>query len=251
MVRQNPNGSNDTTFNFSGTVNTRTYPNFRSTATSLAIQADGKIVVAGHDGPHDGSTRDFAVVRYNPNGSLDTSFDGDGIARVGFVGYSKDYATGVKIQSDGKIVLAGYSDVGLLVSNDIAVARLNTTGSLDNTFGTGGRVTTSVGFKTEDIVNSLVIQADGKIVVAGKTRNSLVYYNEDAMLVRYNTNGSLDSSFGISGVVTTEFKSGNNDGFKTVTIQNGRILAAGYTTADTSPDFYSNVFSVTLARYYQ
>jgi uncharacterized delta-60 repeat protein len=217
-VRYNPNGSLDNTFGTGGIVRTTTYPGHTSRATSMALQSNGKIVVAGFDQPTDSSTSDMAVVRYNANGSLDTRFDGDGIARVGFVGYSSDYANAVKIQSNGKIVLAGYSNAN--GTNDFAVARLNTNGSRDTTFGSNGILTTPLG-SAEDIATGLGIQSDGKIVVGGSSNNS---YDDDFAVVRYNTNGSLDSSFGI---VTTAFGY-DNDNANAMGIQtDGKIVLAG------------------------
>jgi uncharacterized delta-60 repeat protein len=217
-VRYNPNGSLDNTFGAGGIVRTTTYPGHTSRATSMVLQSNGKIVVAGFDQPTDSSTSDMVVVRYNANGSLDTRFDGDGIARVGFVGYSSDYANAVKMQSNGKIVLAGYSNAN--GTNDFAVARLNSNGSRDTTFGSNGILTTPLG-SAEDIATGLGIQRDGKIVVGGSSNNS---YDDDFAVVRYNTDGSLDSTFGI---VTTAFGY-DNDIANALGIQtDGKIVLAG------------------------
>jgi uncharacterized delta-60 repeat protein len=239
VTRHDSNGSTDTTFGTNGYVYTTTYPGHISYPTSIAVQADGKIVVAGYDTPANGSTSDFAIVRYNTNGSLDSSFDGDGIARVGFVGYSSDFAKAVKIQADGKIVVAGYSNVGTYGFENFVMARLNTNGSMDSSFGSGGLVKT--GFGTgHAFANAMVIQVDGKIVLAGKANP---VWDDDFALARYNSNGSLDTTFGTGGMVTTSFGPGE-DVADVVAIQNGKIVLAGTT-------YNSNGVSrmIALARY--
>jgi uncharacterized delta-60 repeat protein len=236
-MRYNTNGSLDTSFGTGGITTTSTYPGFRSHATSMSLQSDGKIVVAGYDTPPDGSTSDMAVVRYNTDGSLDTSFDIDGIARVGFLGVSRDYANAVKIQSDGKIVLAGYTDA--IAQRDFALARLNTNGSLDTSFNDDGLAITSIG-TSHDVATSLGIQSDGKIVAGGYG-----FFNStenDFAMVRYNTNGSLDTAFGVNGRVTTVFGSGIDKANALGIQSNGRIVLAGR-----SFDGTQDVFA--LARY--
>jgi uncharacterized delta-60 repeat protein len=221
VVRYNANGSLDTSFGTGGITKTATYPGFRSHATSMVLQPNGKIVVAGYDTPQDDSTSDMAVVRYNTNGSLDTSFDGDGIARVGFLGYSFDYANAVKIQSNGKIVLAGYSNAN--GTNDFALARLNTNGSLDSKFDSDGILTTPIGLGS-DAATSVEIQSDGGIVVGGKAEIASSF---DFALVRYKSNGSLDTAFGSSGKVTTAF-GGRYEGANALGIQSDdKIVLAG------------------------
>ena len=109
-------------------------------ARSVAIQSDGKIVAAGYS--DNGSNDDFALVRYNTDGSLDTSFDSDGKVTTA-IGSGTDQAFSVAIQSDGKIVAAGYSDNGS--NDDFALVRYNTDGSLDTSFDSDGKVTTAIG----------------------------------------------------------------------------------------------------------
>jgi uncharacterized delta-60 repeat protein len=222
VVRYNQNGSLDTSFGSTGYVHTTTYPGYFSVATSIALQSDGKIVVSGFDAPNS-STSDMAVVRYNANGTYDTSFDIDGIARVGFVGLSSDYANAVKIQSDGKIVLAGHSNAS--GKYDFAVARLNADGSRDTAFGSNGILTTPI-YPAFDRASSLGIQSDGKIVVAGTSSSS--GDNQFAM-ARYNSNGSLDTTFGFYNSGRLRIKFGSNyDNVNALGIQsNGRIVLAG------------------------
>src|SRR5262249_40491545 len=137
-------------------------------ANAIAIQADGKIVLAG-SAVVAADNRDFAVARLNPNGTLDTTFSGDGRATVGFnLGARKeDGANAIAIQADGKIVLAG-SAAREDGNNqyDFAVARLNASGTLDTTFSGDGRATADFGAGS-DVAYALAIQADGKIVPVG------------------------------------------------------------------------------------
>ena len=174
VARLNSDGATDANFGANGQV-------FFDGAdsNSIALQSDGKIVVAGV------SNNDFSLKRLNTNGSLDTSFNGTGTITTDF-NNSIDQGYRVAIQSDGKIVLSGVSN------NDFALARYNTNGTLDTTFGSGGKVTTPIngpGNIGIDQAYSLKIQPDGKLLLAGTSDN-------DFALVRYNTDGSVDTSFG-------------------------------------------------------
>ena len=161
LARYNPNGSLDPSFSGDGKQTTdRGAPDF---ANGAATQANGKIVAVGlaGGGPTDD---DFAVSRYNPNGSLDPSFSGDGSQRTDFGGFER--ANGVSIQADGRIVavgLAGRVATGL----DFALARYNPNGSLDLSFSANGRQRTNFGSRDE--ANGVAIQADGKIVAVGRS----------------------------------------------------------------------------------
>jgi len=129
---------------------------------AVAMQSDGKIVVAGYS--FNGTNQDFAVMRFNADGTPDTSFDGDGAVTTPIAG-GNDQAIAVAIQSDGKIVVAGFADVGG-GDNDFALVRYNTDGSLDLPFGSGGKVTTPI-LGTDDQARAVAIQDDGMIVLAG------------------------------------------------------------------------------------
>ena len=221
IIRYNSNGSLDTTFDGDGKVTTDFGGTSDDRAYSVAIQGDGKIVVAGY------SKSDFALTRYNSNGSLDTTFDGDGKVTTS-VGSSffTDIENSVAIQSDGKIVVAGFSTKG---SNlDFALARYNSNGSLDTTFDGDGKVTTGFGSSTNDVAHSVAIQSDGKIVVAGFSETSGIFDSKDFALTRYNSNGSLDSTFDGDGKVTTDFGRNLDDRANSVAIQSdGKIVVAG------------------------
>jgi uncharacterized delta-60 repeat protein len=168
-------------------------------AGAIAIQGDGKIVVAGGAA---WETRDpkITLVRYNADGTLDTSFGGDGKVTTNLTAH-EDAAYGVAIQpGDNKIVVAG--DAGLRTGDSrFGVLRYNADGALDTSFGGDGKVTTQL-TSHDDPVAGLALQSDGKILVSGgaafDTRNAKV------ALVRYNANGTLDTSFSGDGKVITD-----------------------------------------------
>ncbi|PYS98597.1 MAG: hypothetical protein DMF63_15490 [Acidobacteria bacterium] len=211
VVRYNPDGSLDTAFDTDGTV---TISNFR--AAGCAIQSDGKILVSGYS--LGSSSTDFALVRYNPDGSPDTSFGGNGRVTTP-IGTSGDYAYALAIQSDGKIIAAGTRENGSL--SDIALVRYNPNGSLDTTFDFDGIVTTPGG-----IAYAVAIQADGKILAAGRTYDGLSAA-WDVALVRYNPNGSLDTTFDGDGKVRTPIGMYNDIATAVVIQPDGKIVAAG------------------------
>jgi uncharacterized delta-60 repeat protein len=207
VARFNADGSPDVDFGVGGTVTTDVESD-SDEASGVAIQADGRIVAAGP--VHvPSATVDFGLARYTSNGSLDTTFGGDGKVTTDFG--NSDSAAGVAIQADGRIVAAGFVLVGSHF--DFGLARYNTNGSLDITFDGDGRVTTDFG-DTES-VRAVAIQADGRIVAVGANLG-------DFALARYNTNGSLDTSFGGDGKVTTDF--GDGDSAHGIAIRGDRRL---------------------------
>ena len=192
---------------------------------SVAIQSDSKIVVAGPS--HNGSYYDFALVRYNADGSLDTTFDVDGkaITHVGSSWYD-DYAESVAIQSDGKIVVAGTARVFM---DDFAVVRFNSDGSLDTSFDPvehDGKVITDIN-DSSDKGYSVAIQSDGKIVVAGDSFNGS---DDDFAVVRYNVDGSLDTGFDNDGKLVTPIGSSSEEAQSVAIQSDGMIVAAGFHT---------------------
>jgi len=265
LARYNVNGSLDTSFGIGGVVITDVLPGSADAAFDVAIQSDGKIVVAGStnadfmiaryeaDGDLDldfgllgvaltdistGSedvafgvviqpdgrivaagraANDFALARYETDGDLDATFDGDGRVTTDFPGSSLDGAFDLALQVDGKIVAAGTSDA------DIALARYNINGGVDTTFDGDGLVLTNVpgtGFG-----NAVAIETDGQIVVAGRS-------GADFVVVRYNTNGALDTTFDTDGIVTTDFSDSADVAFAVAIQADGRIVAAGSSDTD-------------------
>ena len=217
-------GELDVSFDTDGIVTTNIGGN-RDFGSSVAIQADGKILFAGSSNAS--GTSDFVLVRYNINGSLDTSFDTDGIASTD-IG-AEEALNSVVIQPDGKILVTGYTGAGSIY--DLALLRYNINGSLDTSFDTDGIVTTDI--STDDDGRSVAVQPDGKILVAGYSNASS---NFDFVLLRYNANGSLDTSFDTDGIATTNIGAGDF-GYSLVVLPDGKILVAGYSNAGGTYDF--------------
>ena len=214
-------GDLDTTFSGDGKASTDFTARFDS-AWAVAVQpTDGKIVVAGEAA---GSGGKFALARYNMDGTLDTTFGGDGRVTTNFT-RRYDAAFGVAIQTDGKIVAAG--DVGFGGGNSMfGVARYLTSGALDPAFGGGdGKVTTQFTNRDDGVASVVLESGVQKIVVSGGTNFSGSGGN--FALARYTPDGSLDPSFGGDGRVTTNFSAGR-DYANDVTVQtNGKIVAGG------------------------
>jgi len=230
-------GSLDTAFDTDGKVTTDLGSD-TDDAAALALQSDGKIVVVG-DTLNSSGDHDFALARYNADGTLDkTGFGttGDGIVKTGFPNGS-DYVHAVAIyptvgqSTDGMIVAAG--DSYNTVSGDtlFALARYSSGGVLDTGFGAGGGaaglVKTSFGAGTTSYAFAVAIQSDGKIVAAGFTNSG---GTEDFALVRYNVDGSLDTTFGTGGKVTTDFFGAGDVAYAVAIQSDGKIVAAGYAT---------------------
>jgi len=239
LVRYNADGSLDTNFGNDGsTVDTNFGRGkmYDASHGALAIQRDGKIVLVGSSfpkGPEGGDSADFALERYTSAGSLDPSFGNRGTVLTNFHGESGDVASDLAILSDGTIVVAGSSSAN--GSYDFALARYRPNGSLDPSFGDGGTVVTDVG--GQEYGRALAIQGDGKIVLAGDSCNSGCH----AALARYNPDGSLDSSFGSSGLVVSAID--DMLGARTLAIQgDGKIVLAGTSHSGATFDF-------ALARY--
>ena len=226
LARYLPDGSLDESFGNGGLVTTD-FAGKQDEAEAIALQADGKIVVAGRSLGGDAGG-DFAVARYLPNGSLDSAFGNGGWVSTDFYGRN-DEAHAVLLQDDDKIVVAGSAKMPLNV--DYALARYHSNGSLDASFGDGGRVTTD--FKgVGDFGNSTVLQSDGKIIVAGVSKSLSGSIGRILSMARYHPDGSLDESFGgqsvnlpgRASVVTLSYSLGA----ESVILQDdGKIVTAG------------------------
>jgi uncharacterized delta-60 repeat protein len=224
LARYNVNGTLDTNFGAGGKTGRGFFNLSTDTASSLALQADGKIVAAGFTTKDTGNfDEDFACVRFNSDGSLDSSFGSNGVITDFFGG--NDEANAIVIQLDGKIILGGVADrTSIGGSVDMALARYNVDGSLDNSFGSGGKVLIDYAGRT-DLIYGLALQTDGKILAAGTAGNNS--NTLDLALARLNSNGTLDPSFGSGGKVTTDFF-GNTDYATALLIQaDGKIVGVG------------------------
>ena len=240
LVRYTPDGRSDLTFGRDGFLLTPLKPT-ASAKTILARQSDGKFLLAGYSSAPGRKDKDFSLIRYNPDWSIDTTFGAVGLIRIDGGDFSDDYVSSITLQPDGKIIIVGETGsgsallryrpdggldtafglggkiislsgiggvielqadgkilTGSSINGDFAIRRLNTDGSLDRSFGEDGL--TRVGFDhltssvSDDTVNALKVQADGKILVLGRTSNGKI--NDDIGLVRLNSDGSLDLSFG-------------------------------------------------------
>ena len=234
VARYNANGSPDNSFDGNGRVTTDISGNLvADAAQAVVIQSDGKIVAAGYH------STDFGLVRYKTDGTLDDTFGAvvSGDTRSGKVttdiGGGVDSAYAMAVQADGKIVVAGEAHNGS--DKDFALARHNANGTLDDTFGAvasgdtrTGKVTTAVG-SGDDIARGVAVQADGKIVATGYSSNGS---DNDFALVRYNADGTLDTSFGIGGKVTTAIGSAGDFAWAVAIQPDDRIVLAGSTTSE-------------------
>ena len=228
VMRFNSDGSRDSTFLNNGIVSTDFGEN--EFAQSVAIQDDGKIVVAGY--ARDGINFDFAIARYNADGTLDNTFSFDGKVKADF-GNTDDFGQSISIQSDGKIVVTGEARASSIIG-DFAAVRFNTDGTLDNTFGTNGKVTTDIFQNSNDRGADAVIQPDGKIVLAGTSDNTVGTF---FAVVRYNLDGTLDTTFSNDGKLRANIGGvGPDKGFAIALQPDGKILVAGESADDLSGD---------------
>lgn len=226
LVRLNPDGSLDTSFDTDGRVTTAL--GFGAdTAKDVAIQSDGKIIAAGTSNVLD---KDFAVARYNADGSLDASFSGDGKVATP-IGSGDDEAEGVAVQTDGKIVVVG-SSISLGISV-IAVARYNPDGTLDSNFSGDGKLTTSVS-AASDSGSDVVIRPDGRILVSGVAKDGAVF---DFAAISLNPDGTADLSFDFNGKLMTSFAPSNAETFAIGLQQDGKVVMAGLAVTEAVFEF--------------
>jgi uncharacterized delta-60 repeat protein len=224
VARYNRDGTLDPDFNAGGKVTTA-ISSGTDEANAVAIQSDGKILVAGSTNEGT-SVQRFVVVRYNSNGSLDTTFGTAGKAVTSF-GSGPDRAYAMVLQPDGKIVVGGEATVAAS-GLDFALVRYNTDGSLDTTFGTGGKMTTQVqGSTGRDAIYALALQT-----VSGESRIVAAGGEGDFRLARFTANGAVDTSFGTNGKVLGVFGGSIGAAYALALTAEGRIVVAGYTSND-------------------
>ncbi len=221
-------GSLDSTFSDDGILIDEIGSYTISQAIDIALSADGKLVIVGH--VWNGSTNDIAVTRYNSDGTLDTSFGDDGI-KVFVLSSILSIMSDIQIQADGKILIAGFMDLGVGDALDMTIIRLNADGNLDSSFSNDGIQTIDINGDA-DYVISLKIQPDGKILAAGFTGLT----ESDFALIRLLPNGNLDSSFNGTGIVTYNFGSSYDRGYAVDLMSDGRIILAGSMSNGLSED---------------
>ena len=228
LIRYNADGTVDRTFGRRSKVTTD-FPGLAAVISAIVIQPDDKILVAGGAFPLFVFLGDFELARYNPDGSLDPTFGNGGIVTTSFPGQGS-YAFALALQTDGKIVAAGTDFVNFSSDDssntDFALARYNSDGTPDATFGNGGQITTDFDGFNDDAF-SVLIQPDARIVAVGSAKNPSNFY--DFAAARYLANGSIDTTFGTAGKVRTDFGDHNFDQARSAVLQpNGKIVAAGF-----------------------
>jgi len=226
-------GDPDLSFGTGGATESAFGPNTLEQARAVAIQPNGKIVVAGNTFDSSGTTlSDIALVRYNTDGTLDTSFGTGGLVALDFGNNITEFGNAIALQGDGKIVVAGEAVDSMANTNDCAVARYNPDGTFDTSFGAGGHVILDMGvgpsgFNYPDHCQAVAVQTDGKIVVAGTTDTPINL--SDVAVARLNADGTLDGTFGLTGVVLSNLQPFSFDFGNAVAIQpDGKIIVAGY-----------------------
>ena len=235
-----PSGPLDRSFGTGGVVVTATAPGSGADVQNgIAIQPDGKILVGGESdmGDDEGGFQ-WRITRYTRNGNLDTSFGSGGtvLTSMSSIGEFDERLIALALQDDGKIVAAGWVENPLGVQNS-ALVRYNSDGTLDTTFGSGGKVVTDVASEPDhDFINQVVIDSSGRIVVAGGCRT--------IFLGRYLPGGTLDPSFNTAGprpgLQLTEVRTGetNSEILDMTLDDSGRIVAAGYSTTFDGTSFH-------------
>jgi len=220
VARYNTDGTLDHTF--SGDGKTITNLGGREQGQEIFVQTDGKIVVAGQR-CNNSWTCDIAIIRYNANGTLDTTFNGTGEVWTDFGGNDNGSAGGLDVLPNGKIIVSGYMWNG--TNYDFAVYRYNNNGILDTTFSSDGKVNIDFNGGKQDTAYGLVRQSDGKLIVVGETCTSS-YTTCDFAIARLNGNGTLDKTFSGDGKQITNF--GAYDIASAVALQpDGKIVAVG------------------------
>lgn len=230
VARYDEYGNLDSGFGTGGVVTT-SIGSSNDEAYAVALQADGRIVVAGYS--NSGGDYDFTVMRYGSDGALDGGFGTGGVVTT-HIGTDSDYGRGLTIQPNGRILVVGWSYQGS--DRMLSLVRYTGAGVLDNGFGTSGVVTTSIGPDTKGY--AVALQSGGRIVVAGQSQSP--GGDDDFALLRYDSGGSLDTTFGNNGLVTTSFGT-SDDRIQAVVVRpDDRIVAAGSNVGDRVAVAYYN-----------
>ncbi len=237
LARLMPDGTLDATFGSAGRVATQVGapPSLDETFYALALQPDGKIVAVGRS--YAGTGYRAAVLRYNSNGTLDPTFSSDGIQVDDLAPGTDDGYFGVAIQPDGRIVVAGVAKG--TVDYDAVVVRYTAAGALDATFNTTGIAKLDIG-AVDNRASAMVLQPDGKIVIAGQTGNASI--DSDYLLARFTADGQLDATFGTNGTVVSAFGPSTDWAYALALQPDGRLVAAGMVINGTAA-------SLAVARY--
>ncbi len=235
--RYNSNGTLDTSFGNNGIVvhDNAAGGNYNDEGKSIYVDSNGNIYVTGYS---HGNGNDMVIWRYNSNGTLDTSFGNNGIVvhHNAAGGNSYDEGNSIYVDSNGKIYVTGYSYNNSL-NKDMAIWRYNSDGTLDNTFNANGPLpgivihNNAAGGNYNDEGKSIYVDSTGKIYVTGWSVNNMWNWNFDMVIWRYNSNGTLDTSFGNGGIVVHNNAAGgnyNDEGKSIYVDSNGKIYVTGY-----------------------
>src|SRR2546430_118034 len=226
LARYNPDGTLDATFGNGGKV--VTVANVRESANGLLILPDGKIMISGSIDLPSSHDTSFALLRFNSDGSVDSTFGNGGLVTTN-INIDDDYAYAIARQSDGKIVAAGRRGIQFYPTEqrkgNVALARYNPDGSLDATFGNGGTGGNEFWQGLESYAIQLIIQPDGKLIIVGES-------SYEFLVARYNSNGTLDTTFGNGGHALINFSSNWDHGRDAVLQPDGKIILTGIAEAN-------------------
>ncbi|MBP6427847.1 MAG: T9SS type A sorting domain-containing protein [Bacteroidia bacterium] len=222
ITRFNHNGTLDTQFGTNGKTTTAIPGGILNYSFCSVMQPDGKIVLGGHT--YDGSGTQFVVARYDSTGNPDTQFGTGGFTIAGIGGTTfGDYAQGIALQSNGRIILAGTSYNG--ANTDFTMVAFDPNGIVDSSFGTNGSVITAIGSENDNCY-SIAVQNDDKILLAGDIQNG---NNYTFTCARYNENGSLDNSFSTNGIGQYPVGINDDDYGYSIKVQNDKKIVFGGT----------------------
>src|SRR5262249_49526286 len=193
-------------------------------ATGVVIQADGKIVVGGY--ANVGGSDEFALVRYNADGTLDSNFGTGGLGHAAPAGSIVSDANGIVLMANGQVVLGGVSNFG--GNDEFSAARFNPNGSLDLGFGVNGWAHAAFSATSSDSANAVAVQSDGSVVLAGVT---FANFRRHFGIMRFTPGGVLDNNFDVDGKVTIGLTANSVDVAQAVALQgNGQIVVGGFST---------------------
>jgi uncharacterized delta-60 repeat protein len=216
MARYLANGQLDPSFSAGGRLSDQIGA-ANVTINDLAVQSDGKILVAGRI--NNAGNLDSIVLRYNSDGSRDTSFADNGLRIIDLGGFDNTYALG--LTADGHIILAGHTDFSVL--REIAVARLDSDGTLDSSFGSNGIATATPFGNNRSYGYDLLVQDNGGLLVAGQTTSG----GTDMLLMRFTEQGAVDTAFGENGAARADFLGSYDYATSLVQLPDGDIMLAG------------------------
>lgn len=233
VARYEPDGKPDPSFGRGGATTTDFGLGGDDLAQGVAVQPDGKLVVVGNAAARGDGSYVWAIARYDADGTLDQSFGTGGRILNDFGGLTYDFANAVALEPDGKIVVAGTAG-SAEGTQYLALARYDPDGSLDPSFGTAGVVLTQIDGAASSDAYALSVSGDG-ILVAGDAGPS--YPQGEPIVAAYDTDGTLDPSFGTGGVVTLRSLAGTGSFFDAIAVSTRAVVAAGQDTRQGGGDF--------------